>query len=186
MNIYVWRHNKTYHSHSMIEEPCLNSEFYLDAIAIVVASSMEEALEKYHNKGCFKRTMTFLFTENNLDPFDTFYLLANNCCKKLKLLNDDEAYKYLFETLKNKVSNLDFLQAIKLDYLLKNKIKPKIWWDYNISKEEIKYYFEIFNKEHKIDSHTYYNYSHIEKNGNELLLFIYKNNKVTMLKSYLI
>lgn len=29
MNIYVWRHNKTYHSHSMIEEPCVNSEFYL-------------------------------------------------------------------------------------------------------------------------------------------------------------
>ena len=46
MNIYLWRHNKTYHSHSMIEEPCLNSEFYLDAIAIVVASDLEEALEK--------------------------------------------------------------------------------------------------------------------------------------------
>lgn len=28
MNIYVWRHNKTYHSHSMIDEPCVNSEFY--------------------------------------------------------------------------------------------------------------------------------------------------------------
>lgn len=32
MNIYVWRHNKTYHSHSMIDEPCVNSEFYLDAL----------------------------------------------------------------------------------------------------------------------------------------------------------
>ena len=37
MNIYVWRHNKTYHSHSMIDEPCVNSEFYLDAIAVVLA-----------------------------------------------------------------------------------------------------------------------------------------------------
>ena len=46
MNIYIWRHNKTYHSHSMIEEPCLNSEFYLDAIAIVVAANLDEALEK--------------------------------------------------------------------------------------------------------------------------------------------
>ncbi len=46
MNIYVWRHNKTYHSHSMIEEPCINSEFYLDALAIVVAANLEEALEK--------------------------------------------------------------------------------------------------------------------------------------------
>lgn len=46
MNIYVWRHNKTYHSHSMIEEPCVNSEFYLDAIAIVVAPNLDEALKQ--------------------------------------------------------------------------------------------------------------------------------------------
>ena len=46
MNIYIWRHNKTYHSHSMIDEPCVNTEFYLDALAIVVASSKDEALEK--------------------------------------------------------------------------------------------------------------------------------------------
>ena len=46
MNIYLWRHNKTYHSHSMIDEPCLNNEFYLDALAIVVAHDLEEALAK--------------------------------------------------------------------------------------------------------------------------------------------
>ena len=46
MKIYVWRHNKTYHSHSMIEEPCLNNEFYLDAVAIVVAPDLEGALEQ--------------------------------------------------------------------------------------------------------------------------------------------
>ena len=53
MNIYVWRHNKTYHSHSMIEEPCVNSEFYLDAIAVVLAHDLEEALTKLaeENKG---------------------------------------------------------------------------------------------------------------------------------------
>ena len=45
MNIYVWRHNKTYHSHSMIDEPCVNSEFYLDAIAVVLAHDLEEALK---------------------------------------------------------------------------------------------------------------------------------------------
>ena len=46
MKIYFWRHNKTYHSHSMIDEPCLNNEFYLDALAIVVAHDLEEALAK--------------------------------------------------------------------------------------------------------------------------------------------
>jgi len=53
MNIYIWRHNKTYHSHSMINEPCVNTEFYLDALAIVVAHDLEEALDKLaeENKG---------------------------------------------------------------------------------------------------------------------------------------
>ena len=37
--------HKTYHSHSMIQEPCVNTEFYLDAIAIVAAESLEEALK---------------------------------------------------------------------------------------------------------------------------------------------
>ncbi len=46
MKIYVWRHNKTYHSHSMIDEPCVQSQFYLDAIAIVAAETLEEALAK--------------------------------------------------------------------------------------------------------------------------------------------
>ena len=41
MNIYLWRHNKTYHSHSMIIEPGVNNEFYLDALAIVVAYYFE-------------------------------------------------------------------------------------------------------------------------------------------------
>ena len=44
MKIFFWRHNKTYHSHSMIDEPCVSSEFYLDAVAIVAAKDKEEAL----------------------------------------------------------------------------------------------------------------------------------------------
>ncbi len=53
MKLYVWRHNKTYHSHSMINEPCILNEFYLDAIAIVAANSLDEALKKLadQNKG---------------------------------------------------------------------------------------------------------------------------------------
>ena len=46
MKVYVWRHNKTYHSHSMINEPCVQNHFYLDALAIVAAESLEEALSE--------------------------------------------------------------------------------------------------------------------------------------------
>lgn len=51
MNIYLWRHNRTYHSHSMIQEPCVNQEFYLDAVAIVAANDLEEALRKLEERG---------------------------------------------------------------------------------------------------------------------------------------
>jgi len=159
---------------------------YINEEELDIIRKVEEGLEKYHNKGCFKRAMNYLFIENNLDPFNTFLKLATNSNKELKFLNDDEAYKHLYETLKDEVHDDKLLYNIKLDYLLKNKIKPKIWWDYPITKEELKKYFNIFNKEHNIDLNTFYNYSHIERYNNELLLFIYKNNKVTLLKSYLI
>lgn len=45
LKVYVWRHNKTHHSHSMINEPCLNNNFYLDAIAVVAAHNLDEAIE---------------------------------------------------------------------------------------------------------------------------------------------
>ena len=45
MQIYVWRHNKKFHSYSMINEPCVNNNFYTDAVAIVAAHNIEQALE---------------------------------------------------------------------------------------------------------------------------------------------
>ena len=44
MQIYVWRHNKKFHSYSMIDEPSVNNNFYVDAVAIVLAETISEAL----------------------------------------------------------------------------------------------------------------------------------------------
>ena len=44
MQVYVWRHNKKFHSYSMIDEPSVNNNFYLDAVAIVLAETISEAL----------------------------------------------------------------------------------------------------------------------------------------------
>ena len=124
--------------------------------------------------------MEYLFIESKLDPFDTFLQLTSNSKKELKYLNDDESYKYLFEQLKDKVNEKEFLNNIKLDYLLKNKMKPKIWWDYSLSKEERNNYFNLFNKQYNIDSITFYNYSYIDIIDDEVCLFIYKDNKATL------
>ncbi len=44
MNLYVWRHNRKFHSFSMINEPCVQQHFYTDAVAIVLAENMDGAL----------------------------------------------------------------------------------------------------------------------------------------------
>lgn len=44
MNLYVWRHNRKFHSWSMFSEPCVHQSLYTDAIAIAVAESPEQAL----------------------------------------------------------------------------------------------------------------------------------------------
>jgi hypothetical protein len=45
MKLFIWRHNRKYHSWSMINEPCVHEAFYTDAIAMVVAENEDQALE---------------------------------------------------------------------------------------------------------------------------------------------
>ena len=45
MQLYIWRHNRKFHSYSMINEPCVQAHFYTDALAVVVAESEEQALQ---------------------------------------------------------------------------------------------------------------------------------------------
>lgn len=44
MKVFVWRHNRKFHSWSMIGEPNVHQDFYTDAIAVVVAATVDEAL----------------------------------------------------------------------------------------------------------------------------------------------
>lgn len=45
MKLYIWRHNRKFHSYSMIDEPCVHQDFYTNAVAAVLAESREEAYE---------------------------------------------------------------------------------------------------------------------------------------------
>ena len=44
MNIFIWRHSKKFSSWSMFDEPHIYRDNYLQAEAIVLADSQEEAL----------------------------------------------------------------------------------------------------------------------------------------------
>ena len=45
MNLYLWRHNRKFHSWSMINEPCVHQALYTDVIAMIAAESVDQALE---------------------------------------------------------------------------------------------------------------------------------------------
>jgi hypothetical protein len=51
VKIYVWRHNREFHSYSMIGEPCVHQDLYRDAVAVVLARDQEEALELLSRRG---------------------------------------------------------------------------------------------------------------------------------------
>ena len=51
VNVYVWRHNRTFHSYSMMNEPCVHQDFYCDAVAVVLARDAEEALQLLEKRG---------------------------------------------------------------------------------------------------------------------------------------
>lgn len=44
MKVFVWRHNRKFNSWSMLNEPNVHQDFYTDAIAVVVAATVDEAL----------------------------------------------------------------------------------------------------------------------------------------------
>ena len=154
------------------------SNKYVSVEDLNIVREVEEALEKYHNKGCYKNTMEFLFIKNKLDPFETFLTLYKKSQIKLKYLNDHESYQHLYDCLKHLVNEKEYLDVIKLDYLLKNKIQPKIWWPQIITKDKKHDYFKRFNEEYSIDNYTFYNYSYLDIINDELYLFIYKYNNV--------
>ena len=51
MHIFIWRHSKRFSSWSMMDEPHIHKEDYLQAEVAVLASSVEEALAILERNG---------------------------------------------------------------------------------------------------------------------------------------
>ena len=51
MQLYIWRHSKSFSSWSMLDEPHIHKKKYLQADVTVLASSIQEALELLEHDG---------------------------------------------------------------------------------------------------------------------------------------
>lgn len=139
--------------------------------------TVEKAVDKFYNYGYFKNTINYLFNELKLNPFDTFFNLMETI-EKIKPLNQfqfDELTKAFYNTLSLSIENKDkLLFIIKEDYLTKNKIKPKIWWESTITREIRREVYLLFKEQYNLNIDELYKYAHLEKYDNEYLLINYK------------
>ncbi|MGI6638790.1 MAG: hypothetical protein ACOX4Z_07015 [Desulfobulbus sp.] len=53
MQIYIWRHSKYFSSWSMLDEPHIHKNGYMEAEVVVLAASVEEALAVLEQDGAW-------------------------------------------------------------------------------------------------------------------------------------
>lgn len=51
MKLFIWRHNRKFHSYSMMNEPNVHQDLYTDAIVMVTAETIEKAYELIAEQG---------------------------------------------------------------------------------------------------------------------------------------
>ena len=155
------------------------SNKYITSVELQVIKYVELGVDRFYNRGEFPRLMKYLFETLKLDPFDTFYKTLKDMTKDGPLSKHQfpELTKLLYESLSSIVPNQDeLLYIIKQDYLTKLKLKPKIFWDYNITKPERKIVYEYVSNKYNVNINDLYNQAHVERYNNKYFIVDYKNN----------
>ena len=145
-----------------------------------IIHKVETMLEIYWNRHFMNNTIKLILS-NNSNPFDFFLKLYeyhenNSIIFKKYQLSD------LFINIKNFLRDINLFNqkiddSLKLDYLSYNKIKPKIYWENLLNKQEILREFFSINNTYPID--LLYKYSLVTKYQSGYLIVIYlPDNKI--------
>lgn len=168
---YVYQEHAPY---ELIESNDLTKE---DIQLIHIA---EDMLEKYWNSGKMKHTMLHIISKIK-SPFEFFlnfglYYKENNF--KVIHYQNDELFKYLYEY--TQTIHMDVLDLLIKDYLLLSKVKPKIWWQSDLTvadkKEIIKQLIEKYN----LDRELVFRYGFVESLKDQYIIAYYKDFKCTI------
>lgn len=153
---------------------------YISQDEINIIKKVEQATDKFYNYGYFNRTIKYLFNNKNNKPFDVLLDIITKM-EKIKPINEfqfDELAKEFYNVIKDYVKNKDeLLFLLKQDYLLKNKIKPKIWWERNIKREERLEIYNLFAQNFDLNIEELFRYGHLEKLGKNYFLVNYKTHE---------
>lgn len=140
---------------------------------------VEEMLETYYNSAKFKKTFDYLIDNHIVNNFYDFFKELFKNYKKGQLFDIFIHIDNFFKNNYNDSYNVLHLLLIE-DYLDIHKTKPKIWWNYEITKQERKSLYEEIVSKTNINIENLYRYSIVYKdnNFNKTYIAIYKNYKV--------
>lgn len=141
---------------------------------------VEHMLEIYHNKGYFKDNMKDILLSKE-SPYDYLLEIGLDYLKNNYPMHGyqiEDVYKRIFPHL------LDFEKyLVQIDYLLRSKIKPKMFFDTNVSKSQRKEIIEKIHELYLIDKNTLFKHSKTICFDNECTTVLYQNNLATSYKT---
>lgn len=140
---------------------------------------VEDMLETYYNSSKFKKTFDYLIDNNIIDNYYLFFKELHTNYNKGQLHVIFSHIDNFFKDHYNDYYDILHLLLIE-DYLDIHKTKPKIWWEYNITKQDRKSLYEEIVSITNINIEDLYRYSIVYKNNklNKTYIAIYKNFKV--------
>ncbi|MCK5387874.1 MAG: DUF4080 domain-containing protein, partial [Candidatus Izimaplasma sp.] len=136
---------------------------------------VEHMLDIYHNKEYFGSNLhNYILNTNN--PYNFFkkigeFYLANNFSFKGYQIED--VYSRIFKFINDE----SIIFNLKKDYLNRSKIKPKIFWIEEISKQEKRVILGKIAKDNNISLNSLYKHSVVTKLKNEYYIVLYKDFK---------
>jgi len=153
--------------YEIIENDCL-SKSDIDEI-----KQVEEMLDIYHNKGYFgENLLNYILMQKS--HYEFFLSIAKEYQTHNYSLKGYQIHE-IYERILSFINIDDVNDKVKIDYLLRSKIKPKIFWNNNITKQTKRLIFENLSNNHSYNLNELFKHSVVIKVEENFHVFYYKN-----------
>jgi len=138
---------------------------------------VEHMLDIYHNKGYFSTNLLKYIKETD-NPY-MFFKTIGEFYQKNKYTFKGYQIEDVYQRLFNFINDELIIYSLKKDYLLRSKIKPKVFWNVDISKEEKGVILKKIAHTSEYSINTLYKHSVISKYKSTYFVVYYKDFKST-------
>lgn len=145
-----------------------------------ILSGVEHMLDLFHNKGYFGENMhQYLCSlESPFDFFQKAYFMAKDENLFSKGYQLEDVYSFAFSMIELE----EIIYRLKQDYLLRSKVKPKIFWTERPDKTLVQFALETIEKQSNHPLHKLYKHTVVLDYKDEIYVVYYENLQATPYK----